>query len=73
MFHSRPERTADFSPTWSVAECGVKGDADKEVLKGRPDNVCGILLSFVACIMLSALYWYVFILKPNVPLRFTLG
>ncbi|OAV63854.1 hypothetical protein Barb6_03503 [Bacteroidales bacterium Barb6] len=25
MFHSRPEGTGDFSPTWSEAECGVSG------------------------------------------------
>ncbi|OAV73373.1 hypothetical protein Barb6_00303 [Bacteroidales bacterium Barb6] len=37
----------DFSPTYSVAECGVKGNTIREVLKGRPNNLCGTLLIIV--------------------------
>ncbi|OAV69607.1 hypothetical protein Barb4_01672 [Bacteroidales bacterium Barb4] len=42
MFYSccaHSEEMADFSPTWSEAECGVKGGAGKEILKGRPNNI----------------------------------
>ncbi|OAV75026.1 hypothetical protein Barb7_01403 [Bacteroidales bacterium Barb7] len=39
MLRRNPEGMIYFSPTWSAAECGVNGDADKEVLKGRPNNI----------------------------------
>ncbi|OAV72088.1 hypothetical protein Barb4_00198 [Bacteroidales bacterium Barb4] len=42
-----PERIQDFSPTCSEAEYGVNGDADKEVLKGRPNNRYCIVTPFV--------------------------
>ncbi|OAV71553.1 hypothetical protein Barb4_00600 [Bacteroidales bacterium Barb4] len=42
MLRRSPKGARDFSPTCSEAECGVNGDAGKEVLKGRPNIYCTV-------------------------------
>ncbi|OAV70508.1 hypothetical protein Barb6_01716 [Bacteroidales bacterium Barb6] len=61
MLRRSPEGIEDFSPIWSEAECGVKGDSVREVLQGRPNNLYVIL-----SIIVYNLYR---IRKPHISLR----
>ncbi|OAV69335.1 hypothetical protein Barb4_01763 [Bacteroidales bacterium Barb4] len=64
MLRGSPKGTSDFSPTCSEAECGVKDDADKEVLKGRP-NILYCKPLFIVCIVLSEHYLMYTCLNPT--------
>ncbi|OAV67820.1 hypothetical protein Barb6_02243 [Bacteroidales bacterium Barb6] len=71
------EISAPHAAERNVGECGVHGDAGKEVQKGRPNNLCGksfiIICSLYRPFRALLVCIYLNLTFPNVPLRFTLG